>query len=187
MEPRPGPGPRDGSRVRTLVTKRKRTGLLAVALAVAAATVVARRLRRLGLRRPAAHLLRRDPARRHDRRNRRPLQQGIGRPLHDQARTAAQRRQPGARTAGPPARRRGPLDRRDRARRDPHREFANAGWIEPWKGKLKAAGDRRSLPQRDRNRDLRAPALRGAVQHQHPAALVPQGPGAEAAGRPGTR
>ena len=60
-------------------------------------------------------------------------------------------------------------------------EFANAGWIEPLPGHAGRAGHQERLPERRQDRRLRGQALRGAVQLQHAAALVPQGPGPEAA------
>ena len=66
-------------------------------------------------------------------------------------------------------------------------EFAEAGWIQPWTGRGRPQVTQGTLARPDQDRDLQGPALGGAGQHQHAAALVPQGPGHEAARRPGTR
>ena len=107
--------------------------------------------------------------------------EGIGRQVHDHAGIPPHRRQPAARTAGPPARRRGPLDRHRRHGRDLDRRVRQRRLGRRVEGAAEEAGDRKGLPQRDRDRLLRGQALRGAVQHQHAAALVPQRPGPEAA------
>ena len=61
-------------------------------------------------------------------------------------------------------------------------EFANAGWIEPWQGKQKEQATKDVFPSVIETASFEKRALRRAVQHQHPAALVPQRPGEEAAG-----
>ena len=61
-------------------------------------------------------------------------------------------------------------------------EFAERGLAAPVHGQAERAGDRGHLRHGSRHRILRGRALRRAVQLQHAAALVPQGPGAEAAG-----
>ena len=155
----------------------------------------AQRLRRQlrGLRPARADLLRRDPARRHDRGSLRTLLEGIERQVHDHAGIPPHRRDPAARTAGPPARRRGPLDRHRRHGRDLDRRVRQRRLGRRVEGAAEEAGHRKGLPQRDRDRLLRGQALRRPVQHQHAAALVPQRPGAKAAGdlgrddRPGRR
>ena len=55
-------------------------------------------------------------------------------------------------------------------------EFAEAGWILPVPRRGGAAGDRGPARAGGAERDLRGPAVRGAVHQQHPAALVPQEP-----------
>ena len=137
------------------------------------------RLRRL--RPPRADLLRRDPAGRHDRGSLGTLLEGIERALRDHAGIPPHRRHPAARTAGPPARRRGLLDRHRRHGRDLDRRVRQRRLGRRVDRAAEEAGHRKGLPQRDRDRLLRGQALRGAVQHQHAAALVPQRPGQEAA------
>ena len=130
---------------------------------------------------PRPHLLRRDPARRDDRGSLETVLGRIGRQVHDHAGIPPHRRQPAARTAGPPARRRGLLDRHRRHGRDLDRRVRQRRLGRRVDRAAEEAGHRKGLPQRDRDRLLRGQALRGAVQHQHPAALVPQRPGQEAA------
>jgi ABC-type glycerol-3-phosphate transport system substrate-binding protein len=56
-------------------------------------------------------------------------------------------------------------------------EFAGAGWIQPWTGAAPPGlpGRRQGRPG---HRHLEGAAGGGPVQQQHPAAVVPQGPGA---------
>ena len=60
-------------------------------------------------------------------------------------------------------------------------EFAEAGLIVPWTGSQQGAGRGRHAQARAADGHLEGPARRGAGQHQHAAAVVPLGPGAQAA------
>ena len=98
-----------------------------------------------------------------------------------------------ARAARPPARRRGRLDRHHRHGRDLDRRVRQRRLDRAVPRRRRRGGDRGRLPERGRDGLVRGPALRGAALVQHPAALVPQGPGAEPAedlgrdDRPGRR
>ena len=60
-------------------------------------------------------------------------------------------------------------------------EFAQAGWIVPWTGTVQGAGRGRHAQARAADGHLEGAARRGARQQQHPAAVVPLGPGADPA------
>ena len=66
-------------------------------------------------------------------------------------------------------------------------EFAQAGWIRPWTGALKQQAVAGTLDGPLQTAIWQRPAGRGALQQQHPAALVPVGPGEEATRPPGRR
>ena len=110
------------------------------------------------------------------------LQQAGRRPLPDQLRQAADRRQPAARADRPPAGRQGRQHRPDRDGRDLDGRVRRGG--------LDPAVDGRSASSVAEQGKLEGPLKTVAVQgqglgdpvhHQHPAALVPQGPGRQAA------
>ena len=69
-------------------------------------------------------------------------------------------------------------------------EFAEANWIKPWPERFAAELRKGTLAGPAEDRDLQGQDLGGAGQHQHAAALVPQGPGQEPGrhvGRPDRR
>ena len=60
-------------------------------------------------------------------------------------------------------------------------EFAEAGWVKEWTGSLKDQAIQGTIPVTPPDRQLAGQAVRGALEQQHPAAVVPQGPGSQPA------
>ena len=140
------------------------------------------RLWRLVERRPGhPQLVHRQPARRLDPGDREALHGRVERPLHGRRAAPAVRRHSATRAAGSPPGRQGLDHRHRRHGRCLDRGVRQRRLDQPVPCGAGQAGHPECLSERGQDRLLRGQALRRAVQLQHPAPLVPKGPGAEAA------